>query len=236
MYNELLKQHEEILKKLTDKASKETDFGERGQFINIQKMVEMEIRFIKNLNEIIEEYSDKENESNQTKQVEKESKPNKYVYAFEGNEGCMDLIYFDDFDGKDIINISNVRHTSKLVEVKEALFLANSMGYKLIIDCSAFGRHAIESIKLIDDSIDIIEVRCTNELNSNAWSTYSKIKNSIRLQSNDDLASVALEAFDEINIDLSKGYVKWSLDRSDGRESLLRAILIAYHTIVELNK
>ena len=43
MYNELLKQHEEILKKLTDKASKETDFGERGQFINLQKMINNEL-------------------------------------------------------------------------------------------------------------------------------------------------------------------------------------------------
>ena len=57
MYNELLKQHEEILKKLTDKASKETDFGERGQFMNLQKMVDAEIKAIKNINEIIETMS-----------------------------------------------------------------------------------------------------------------------------------------------------------------------------------
>ena len=47
MYKELLKQHEEILKKLTDKASKETDFGERGQFINLQKMINNELDAIK---------------------------------------------------------------------------------------------------------------------------------------------------------------------------------------------
>ena len=52
MYKELLKQHEEILKNLTDKASKETDFNERGQFINIQKMIDMEIKFIERLKEL----------------------------------------------------------------------------------------------------------------------------------------------------------------------------------------
>lgn len=55
MYNELLKQHEEILKKLTEKASKESLFDERGQFMNLQKMVDAELRFIKQLNELIEE-------------------------------------------------------------------------------------------------------------------------------------------------------------------------------------
>jgi len=52
MYKELLKQHEEILKKLTDKASKETDFGERGQFINLQKMINNELEAINDLNRI----------------------------------------------------------------------------------------------------------------------------------------------------------------------------------------
>lgn len=55
MYNELLKQHEEILKKLTDKATKETDFNERGQFINIQKMIENELEAIIDLNRIYKE-------------------------------------------------------------------------------------------------------------------------------------------------------------------------------------
>lgn len=52
MYNELLKQHEDILKKLTDKASKETDFGERGQFMNLQKMVTNETFTIKELKDL----------------------------------------------------------------------------------------------------------------------------------------------------------------------------------------
>ena len=59
MYNELLKQHEEILKKLTDKASKETDFGERGQFMNLQKMINNEIVAINDLKRAY-----KESESN----------------------------------------------------------------------------------------------------------------------------------------------------------------------------
>ena len=59
MYKELLKQHEDILKKLTDKASKETDFGERGQFMNLQKMINNEIVAINDLKRAY-----KESESN----------------------------------------------------------------------------------------------------------------------------------------------------------------------------
>ena len=54
MYNELLKRHEEILKKLTEKASKETGFDERGQFINLQKMIYSEIGFINNIIDLID--------------------------------------------------------------------------------------------------------------------------------------------------------------------------------------
>lgn len=55
MYKELLKQHEDILKKLTDKANKETDFGERGQFMNLQKMINNEIEAIDDLKRIYKE-------------------------------------------------------------------------------------------------------------------------------------------------------------------------------------
>lgn len=55
MYNELLKQHEDILKKLTDKASSETEFGERGQFMNLQKMISNELYAIADLNRIHKE-------------------------------------------------------------------------------------------------------------------------------------------------------------------------------------
>ena len=54
MYNELLKRHEEILKKLTEKASKETGFDERGQFMNLQKMIYSEIGFINNIIDLID--------------------------------------------------------------------------------------------------------------------------------------------------------------------------------------
>jgi hypothetical protein len=53
----LLKEHMNILEKLTELASKETQFNERGQFMNIQKMIEMQIRTIDRLKEfgIVEE-------------------------------------------------------------------------------------------------------------------------------------------------------------------------------------
>ena len=60
MYKELLKQHEEILKKLTDKAGKETNFDERGQFMNLQKMISNELNSIADLKGIY-----KESESNE---------------------------------------------------------------------------------------------------------------------------------------------------------------------------
>ncbi len=47
----LLKEHMDILKRLTTIASKETQFNERGQFMNIQKMVDNQIRVIERLKE-----------------------------------------------------------------------------------------------------------------------------------------------------------------------------------------
>lgn len=51
----LLKTHEEILERLTEIASKEIGFDERGQFMNLQKMIHSEIGFIEKLKELKEE-------------------------------------------------------------------------------------------------------------------------------------------------------------------------------------
>jgi len=49
---DLLKEHMNILEKLTGIASKETKFEERGQFLNVQKMVQYEIDIINDLKKI----------------------------------------------------------------------------------------------------------------------------------------------------------------------------------------
>ena len=48
----LLKTHEEILERLTELASKEKAFEERGQFRNIQKMIYEELEIIEKLKEL----------------------------------------------------------------------------------------------------------------------------------------------------------------------------------------
>ena len=45
----LLKEHMNILERLTELASKEKEFNERGQFMNIQKMMQYEVEMIGDL-------------------------------------------------------------------------------------------------------------------------------------------------------------------------------------------
>lgn len=55
----LLKTHEEILERLTEIAIKETKFEERGQFMNVQKMIREELGIIEKLKEAkIVEFTD----------------------------------------------------------------------------------------------------------------------------------------------------------------------------------
>lgn len=362
MYNELLKQHEDILKKLTDKASKETDFGERGQFMNLQKMINNEIvaindlkraykesesnklcayklgvgkiligqrgsgisstlideclkynrplivefgqranlakeypnlrvaRFVKDTEyfessesnidwtkeqvnidlitcrnnieamskmvekirarvgaigtvgvsyEIEEEHTNWHHANSKFPKVVEESKPNKYVYAytdFVENKSVMTLIYFDEFDGEEFINISNVRSITNVDEAVEALFMANLMGFYPIVDNTMLGADVALKLRRISDIMNVKLTRRNRELTSEAYCRYSKIKNCGRLSTSNESAKLALDAFEEIKTNVSDGYITWTLERGEERESLLKAILIAYHTIIELNK
>ena len=168
-----------------------------------------------------------------------ENKPNKYVYAytdFVEDKSVVTLIYFDgfnNFDGCDKINISNVRSVKNINEAVEVLFMANIMGYELLINNTMLGRDVYLRLKSlpINSSFEIKLIRPTRELNSNAYCKYS---NSIgKISTTDKLSKEALGVFKDVKTIVKQGYITWSLERGDEREPLLKEILLAYYIITE---
>lgn len=261
MYKELLKQHEEILKKLTDKASKETDFGERGQFMNLQKMVDAEIKAIRNINEIIEGYTDKENDTefyeiyNDTKEDVK-TKPNKYVYAYTKENGEYSLIYIYNHKSSlsDSLFISDIRNFKTSSELSDAIYIAINMGFYPIIKAD---KMEVGCMHVLYDGVEktYFDTRHYLNFNKEPIIKFQGILNSLKIEINentnekylDSYAKIttynqkvieSIECFDSQKIKFDKnGSFSYIFDKTNESEELLEEIILMYDAVTkELNK
>ena len=254
MYNELLKQHKEILKKLTEKASKETGFDERGQFMNLQKMIEMEIRFIKNLNEIIEEYSDTEDTiRNSTKQIEEveAKKHDKYVYAYSDTNNIYKLLYIYNNVGR--IYLENVRSFTDIESTSDAISVATEMGFFPIIKSNDFKFDYLtfcasgKKFKAFNTNYYGAGFEKEPVLNFQKIMQHSKIEISektqerslsygCKIQSRNNLIIDAIDSFNPENIKFdSCGNFEYAFNEENPNEKLLKEIIFSTYLIEEDN-
>lgn len=251
----MIKQHQEILKRLTDIAIEEKEFKERGQFMNIQKMIQAEIDILKSIEAInkfdntleeLKKVSDIENTIINSDMIDKCNHPIRM-----NKESSYKVMAIDyEYDNTMKSGIANIvtglidKKTKNLIvsgmfkiEIKEEDRIIQMANYSDFIYINSFGCGNVYGDILeskINSKLKIIRYRPTTE---NINSAYILLRDKLKyqeiffkeLQEKDEFCEF-LETVDSLKEEIRSGNIKLVENRNTERGLFEAFVSLVYNS------